>query len=28
VRIDIENEGRLAGAAQGTVLVMAPKPRS
>ena len=27
VRIDVENEGRLACAAQGTVLVMAPKPR-
>jgi 1,4-dihydroxy-2-naphthoyl-CoA hydrolase len=25
VRIDVENEGRLACAAQGTVLVMAPK---
>jgi 1,4-dihydroxy-2-naphthoyl-CoA hydrolase len=25
VRIDVENEGRLAGVAQGTVLVMAPK---
>jgi uncharacterized protein (TIGR00369 family) len=27
VRIDVENEGRLACAAQGTVLIMAPKPK-
>jgi acyl-coenzyme A thioesterase PaaI-like protein len=26
VRIDVENEARLVCAAQGTVLVMAPKP--
>jgi 1,4-dihydroxy-2-naphthoyl-CoA hydrolase len=26
VRIDVDNEGRLACAAQGTVLVIAPKP--
>jgi 1,4-dihydroxy-2-naphthoyl-CoA hydrolase len=26
VRIDVENEGRLVCAAQGTVLVVAPKP--
>jgi 1,4-dihydroxy-2-naphthoyl-CoA hydrolase len=27
VRIDVENEGRLVCAAQGTVLVMQPKPQ-
>jgi len=27
VRIEVENEGRLACAAQGTVLIMAPRPR-
>ena len=27
VRIDVENQGRLVCAAQGTVLVMAPKPQ-
>lgn len=26
VRIDIENDGRLCGAAQGTVLIMQPRP--
>jgi 1,4-dihydroxy-2-naphthoyl-CoA hydrolase len=26
VRVDVENEGRLACAAQGTVLIVAPKP--
>jgi 1,4-dihydroxy-2-naphthoyl-CoA hydrolase len=26
VRIDVENEGRLASAAQGTVLIVTPKP--
>jgi uncharacterized protein (TIGR00369 family) len=27
VRIDVENEGRLVCAAQGTVLIMPPKPK-
>ena len=27
VRIDVENEGRMVCAAQGTVLVVAPKPK-
>jgi 1,4-dihydroxy-2-naphthoyl-CoA hydrolase len=26
VRIDVENDGRPCGAAQGTVLIMQPKP--
>jgi len=26
VRIDVENDGRACGAAQGTVLIMQPRP--